>query len=53
MKVDDNWFLGSGIHLSNITVAFDRKEKDQLVAYVNDAQKFAKECQAKVSGSFQ
>jgi signal transduction histidine kinase len=43
MKVDDNWFLGSGIYLSNISVAFDQKEKDQLVAYVNEAQKFAKE----------
>lgn len=42
-KVDDDWFLGSGIYLTNISATFDQKEKDDLVAYVNEALKFAKE----------
>jgi signal transduction histidine kinase len=43
MKVDDNWFLGSGLYLSNISASFDQKDRDELVAYVNEAQHFAKE----------
>jgi len=43
VKVDDNWWLGSGIYLSNISVSFDQKERDDLVAFVNEALKFAKE----------
>jgi signal transduction histidine kinase len=43
MKVDDNWFLGSGLYLSNTSASFDPKERDELVAYVNEALQFAKE----------
>jgi polar amino acid transport system substrate-binding protein len=43
MKVDDNWWLGSGLYLSNISASFDQEEKDELVAYVNEALKFTKE----------
>jgi signal transduction histidine kinase len=43
MEVDDNWFLGSGLYLSNISTSFDQKERDELVAYVNEAKQFAKE----------
>jgi cytochrome c len=42
-KVDDNWLVGSGIYLSNISASFDQKDRDDLVAYVNEALKFAKE----------
>jgi polar amino acid transport system substrate-binding protein len=43
MKVDDNWFLGSGIYLENISASFDKEAKDDLVAYVNEALQFEKE----------
>jgi signal transduction histidine kinase len=43
MKVDDDWYVGSGIYLSNISATLDQKERDDLVAYVNEALKFAKE----------
>ena len=43
MKMDDNWWLGSGLYLSNISASFDQEEKDELVAYVNEALKFTKE----------
>jgi signal transduction histidine kinase len=43
MKVDDNWFVGSGLYLSNISASFDQEERDELVAYVNEALQFAKE----------
>jgi polar amino acid transport system substrate-binding protein len=43
MKVDDNWFLGSGIYLSNISASFDKEARGELVTYVNEALQFAKE----------
>jgi|WetSurSiteA1Bulk_404760.scaffolds.fasta_scaffold36246_1 signal transduction histidine kinase len=43
MKVDDTWFLGSGLYLSNISASFDQEERDELVAYVNEALQFAKD----------
>lgn len=43
MKVDDNWFLGSGLYLSNISASFDQEERDQLVAYVSEALQLARE----------
>ncbi len=43
MKVDDNWFLGSGLYLSDINASFDQKDRDELVSYVNEALQFAKE----------
>jgi signal transduction histidine kinase len=42
-KASDNWFVGSGIYLSNISASFDRKERDDLVTHVNEALKFARE----------
>ena len=42
-KVDDNWWLGSGLYLSNMSASFDQKDRDDLVAYVNEALQFAKE----------
>lgn len=42
MKVDDNWWLGSGLYLSNISASFDQEERDELVAFVNEALQFAK-----------
>ncbi|MDD1742052.1 MAG: cache domain-containing protein [Methanotrichaceae archaeon] len=43
VKVDDKWYLGSGIYLSNISTSFDQKDRDDLVAFVKEARKFAKE----------
>jgi signal transduction histidine kinase len=42
MKVDDNWWLGSGLYLTNISATFDQKERDELFAYVNEGLQFAK-----------
>jgi polar amino acid transport system substrate-binding protein len=43
MKVDENWWLGSGIYLSNISASFDQEERDGLAAFVNEALQFAQE----------
>jgi polar amino acid transport system substrate-binding protein len=43
MKVDETWFLGSGLYLSNISASFDQEERNELVAFANEALKFAKE----------
>lgn len=43
MKVDDDWWLGSGLYFSDISASFDRAEKEDLVAFVEVALKFAKE----------
>ncbi|MDD1757546.1 MAG: cache domain-containing protein [Methanotrichaceae archaeon] len=43
MKVDNNWWLGSGLYLSDINASFDQEARDELVAYVNEALQFAKE----------
>ena len=42
-KVDGGLWLGSGLYLSNISASFDKEERDELVAYVNEALQFAKE----------
>jgi ABC-type amino acid transport substrate-binding protein len=41
--VNDSLYLGTGLYLSNISASFDPEERDELVAYVNEAQQFAKE----------
>jgi hypothetical protein len=43
MKMDGNWFLGSGLYFSNISASFDQKDRDELVAYLNEAPHFAQE----------
>ena len=41
--VNDSIYLGSGLYLSDIPASFDQAERDGLVAYVNEALKFAEE----------
>lgn len=43
MKVDDSWWLGSGLYLSDISASFQEAEKEQLVAFVEGARQFALE----------
>jgi signal transduction histidine kinase len=43
MKVDDDWWLGSGLYFSDISASFDQAEKEDLVAFVEEALKFARE----------
>lgn len=40
-KVDDSLWLGSGMYLSNISASFGQVERDELVAFVNEALQFA------------
>jgi polar amino acid transport system substrate-binding protein len=42
-KVDDSLWLGSGTYLSNISASFDQEERDELVAFVEEAVQFAHE----------
>ena len=42
-KVDDSLWLGSGTYLSNISASFGQEERDELVAYVEEALQFAHE----------
>ncbi len=42
-NVNDSMYLGSGLYLSNISVRFDKEDRDELVAFVEEALKFAKE----------
>lgn len=42
-NVDDSFYLGSGLYLSNISASFSQKDRDELVAYVQGALQFAKE----------
>ena len=42
-NVNNSLYLGSGLYLSNISASFDKDEIDELVAYVNEAQQFAKQ----------
>ncbi len=43
MKVDDNWWLGSGIYLSNMSANFSQTARNDLVSFVDSAVKYAKE----------
>lgn len=40
--VNNSFYLGSGLYLSNISASFNKSDRDGLVAYVNDALQFAK-----------
>jgi len=42
-KVDDSLWLGSGTYLSNISASFGQEERDELVAYVDEALQFVHE----------
>jgi signal transduction histidine kinase len=42
-NVNDSLYLGSGLYLSNISASLDPEERDELVAYVGEALKFAQE----------
>lgn len=42
-KVDDSLWLGSGTYLSNISASFGKEERDELVAYVDEALQFVHE----------
>ncbi len=43
MRVDDNWWLGSGSYLSDVSASFDQSDKDELVAFVEEALAYARE----------
>ncbi|HOS21945.1 cache domain-containing protein [Methanothrix soehngenii] len=42
-NVNDSMYLGSGRYLSDIRASFDQGERDELVAFVNEALKYAQE----------
>jgi signal transduction histidine kinase len=42
-NVNDSLYLGSGLYLSNISASFDQEEREELVAYVDEALQFAQE----------
>jgi polar amino acid transport system substrate-binding protein len=42
MKVDDEWWLGSGLYLPEVSAAFDGEEREDLVAFVEEALEFAR-----------
>ena len=42
-NVNNSLYLGSGLYLSNISASFDQKERDELVAFVEEARQFALE----------
>lgn len=41
--MDDRLWLGSGTYLSNISASFSKVERDELVAYVEEALRFVRE----------
>ncbi len=43
MKVDDDWWLGSGLYFSDVSASFDQSRRDELVAFVDEALQFARE----------
>ena len=42
-NVNDSLYLGSGLYLSNISASFNQEEREELVAYVDEALQFAQE----------
>jgi polar amino acid transport system substrate-binding protein len=42
-KVDDNWWLGSGTYLSNMSANFSQESRNNLPSFVESAVKYAKE----------
>jgi signal transduction histidine kinase len=43
MKVDDEWWLGSGIYLSNMSANFSEQARSDLIRFVDSAVTYAKE----------
>ena len=41
-NVNDNLYLGSGLYHSNTSASFNQQERNELVAYVNEALQFAR-----------
>ena len=42
-KVDDTWWIGSGIYLSDVLVTFSETSRSELVSFVDSAVKYAQE----------
>lgn len=42
-KVDENWWLGSGIYLSDVPAFFPSESRKNLVAFVDEAARYASE----------
>ena len=42
-NVNDSLYLGSGLYLSNVSASFNQEEREELVAYVDEALQFAQE----------
>jgi signal transduction histidine kinase len=42
-KMDDTWFVGSGIYLSDVLVTFTETSRTELVSFVDSAVKYAQE----------
>jgi len=42
-KVDDNWWVGSGVYLSDVPAFFPSESREHLVAFVDEAVKYAEE----------
>jgi signal transduction histidine kinase len=42
-KVDDNWFVGSGRYLSNMSANFSPASRNNLINFVESAVKYAKD----------
>jgi len=42
-NINDSLYLGSGLYLSNISAYFGEEDREELVAFVEDALQFAKE----------
>ena len=43
MQVDDNWWLGSGTYLSNMSANFSQESRNNLINFVEAAVKYAKD----------
>jgi signal transduction histidine kinase len=43
MKVDDEWWLGSGIYLSNMSANFSEQYRSDLIGFVDSAVKYVRE----------
>jgi signal transduction histidine kinase len=42
-KVDDDWWVGSGVYLSDVPAFFQSESRENLVAFVDEAVKYADE----------
>jgi len=42
-KVDDTWWIGSGIYLSDVLVTFSQTSRNELVSFVDSAVRYAQE----------